>query len=192
VTGPTEKPLLKESLTLDKSLELPAAGAGVYRVDCDAPRWFPWTFPATQIVLQGQPVGEGGSRFAVETSIPRHWFFKVPSGVSRFMVAVHVLDPDHVLRVEVQSPDRIEEEFAVRGGARRELIVEVPSRARDCLWFLRVEVGSATRILSGPATPRQVTIEADIELHGVPGFLAPTWEQWFDPRSHVPVDSRMH
>lgn len=99
VMGSNEQLLLKESLTLSKSLEIPAAGAGVYRVDYDGRRWFPWTYPAPPIVIQGRATEAGGTRFAS--------------------------DKDH---------------------------------------------------------PRQMNIEADIELLGVPGYLAQTWEQWFDPR----------
>jgi len=180
VTGPKGKALIEKALPLGRSIEIAPAGGGTYRVDCDGLRWFPWTFPVTRAVIEGKPADNGGAEFAIETSIPRHWFFKVPSGTRRFTVAVKVHDPNHVLRVEVQSPDRIEEELAVRGGARREMVVEVEPRSQDRIWFLRVEVGSATRFLSDKRRPRQVTIEADIELHGVPGYLAPTWEQWFD------------
>ncbi|MDA1085495.1 MAG: hypothetical protein O2901_00560 [Verrucomicrobia bacterium] len=181
ITGPKGKALLEQALPLGTSLRIPAAGAGVYRVECDGRRWFPWTHPAPPIVIRGQPTTGGGAHFALETGTVRHWYFKVPAGTRQFTVAAQVLDPNHVLRIEVQAPDRIQEEIALRGGARREIAVTVDPRLADHIWFLRTEVGSASRMLSGRGNPRQVNIEADLELHGVPGFLAPTWEQSFEP-----------
>jgi hypothetical protein len=181
VTGPTAQRLLDQALPLGNSVVIPAAGAGVYRVACDGRRWFPWTHPAPPTVIAGQPTAEGGARFALETGIARHWYFKVPAGTQQFTVAVNVLDPAHVLRVEVHAPDRLQEEHAVRGGQRRQLAVSVAPHLADRIWFLRTEIGSPTRFVSGKGDPRQLNIEADLELHGVPGYLAPTWEQWFDP-----------
>jgi hypothetical protein len=153
----------------------------VYRVDGDAPRWFPWTHPAPPIVIQGRPADDGGARFALETGIARHWYFMAPPGTKQFKVAVTVRDPLHVLRVEVHAPDRLQEELAVRGGARREIVVPVEPQLAGRIWFIRTEIGSATRFVSGKGSPTQVNIEADLDLYGVPGYLAPTWEQWFDP-----------
>ena len=181
VTGPGSRALIERALPLGKSVEIPSAGAGVYRAECDGRRWFPWTQPAPPIVIQGQPTEDGGRRFALETGIPRHWFFKVPAGTEQFRIAAEVLDPNHVLRIEVQAPDRIQEELSVRGGARQEITVKVKPSLADRIWFLRTEVGSASRFPSGAGDPRQLNINVDFELHGVPGFLAPTWEQWFDP-----------
>ncbi|MFM7520463.1 MAG: hypothetical protein ACKO9B_08345 [Planctomycetota bacterium] len=187
VMSPKEKLLPKESLKLGKSLEIPAAGAGAYRVDCDGRRWFPWTYPVPPIVIQGRPTGAGGTRFALETGLARQWYFLVPRETKEFKVAVNVLDANQVLRVEVHAPDRIVEELAVRGGAQREITVAVEPRLAGRIWFLRTEIGSATRFVSDKDHPRQTNIEADIELLGVPGYLAPTWEQWFDPQR--PADS---
>lgn len=182
VTGPKKDTVLKQSLPLEKSVIIPAAGAGVYCVDCDSPRWFPWTLPTSPIVIQGRPTPDGaGTRFALETGIARHWYFRVPAGTQAFRVAVAVRDPLHVLRVEVHAPDRLQEELAVRGGARREIVVPVAPPLAGRIWFIRTEIGSATRFVSGKGNPTQVNIEADLDLYGVPGYLAPTWEQWFDP-----------
>lgn len=181
VTGPRQNVLAQQALALEKSLVIPAAGAGVYQVECDGAHWFPWTHPASPIVMQGQPLADGSARFALETGVARHWYFLVPPGTKQFTVAVTVRDPLNVLRVEVHAPDRLQEEMAVRGGARREMVVPVDPQLAGRLWFLRTEIGSATRFTSGKGNPRQVNIEADLELRGVPGYLAPTWEQWFDP-----------
>ena len=46
----------------------------------------------------------------------------------------------------------------------------------------RLSVANATRMLEqGAVNLRSAQIDPDVELHGVPGYLAPTWEQWFDP-----------
>jgi hypothetical protein len=76
---------------------------------------------------------------------------------------------------------RLVNELYARGGARQEVVVDVPPGVAGLIWFLRTELGGSTRFVSGKGNPRQLTIEADIELYGVPGFLAPTWGQWFDP-----------
>ena len=163
-------------------LTIPAAGAGVYKLDIDAARWFPWMEPTTPVVLAGKPIEGAGTRFEIETGIARHWFFKVPKGTKTFRVAATVKDPKHVLKLEVHAPDRIADEMYVRGGPRKEVSIEVPSGLDDKIWFVRVEVGSATEFWSDTGKPRQLSIEADIDLFDVPGFIAPTWEQWFDPR----------
>ena len=31
------------------------------------------------------------------------------------------------------------------------------------------------------AEPRFPSLDLTVDLAGVPGYLAPTWEQWFDP-----------
>ncbi|MCX7935803.1 MAG: hypothetical protein N3A66_11170, partial [Planctomycetota bacterium] len=50
------------------------------------------------------------------------------------------------------------------------------------IWHLRADVGSASRLITeGPPSGRYLSIYLTLELKGVPGLLAPTWEQWFDP-----------
>ena len=181
VDGPKKGAPLEMELPLNKTLFLPDEGAGVYRVDCDGARWFPWTCPAGPIVIQGRPTAGGGALFALETGIARQWYFSVPAGTRQFKAGVEVKNPLHVLKVEVHAPDRIQEELAVRGGERREIEVSVPPQMAGRIWFVRLEVGSGTRFVSGKDNPTQLNIEADLELRGVPGFLAPTWEQWFSP-----------
>lgn len=181
VTGPAGTAVLEQKLPLDGSSVIPAAGGGIYRLDLDGRHWFAWMHPAPPMVLAGQPIEKGGTRFGLETGIARHWFFQVPAATQAFSIAADVHDPDQVLRVEVHAPDRIVEEMAVRGGAPRELEVAVPPDLAGRTWFLRTEIGSASRFVTTEGTPRQMTIEADLTLRGVPGFLAPTWEQRFDP-----------
>lgn len=165
-------------------IAVPASGAGVYRIDVDAPEWFAWNEPATPIVLAGAPQPEGGFCFKLQIGIARHWFFLVPKGIRQFRVAVAVADPAHVLLAEIHAPDRMADQLYVRGSAAQNVILPVPEGLDGKIWFLRTEVGSATRFVSeapGSASSR-VRINADVTLYGVPGYLAPTWEQWFDPK----------
>jgi hypothetical protein len=144
------------------------------------------------MVLAGKPA-DGAWRFSLQIGIARHWFFRVPKGTGRFVARVEVADSAHVLSAEVHAPDRLMEHLYVRGGQptgaraplpRRQAVVEVPRGLDGKIWFLRLSVGSATRFLSDDVRkPRRVRIDADIELRGVPGYLAPTWEQWFQPSS---------
>jgi hypothetical protein len=38
--------------------------------------------------------------------------------------------------------------------------------------------------------PRYLDLSLTVAVKGVPGFLAPTWEQWFDPSNPQPPDRR--
>jgi hypothetical protein len=169
-------------------LTLPAAGAGIYRVDVKASEWFFWMEPAVPAVLAGAPLDDGSARFRLQIGIARHWFFQVPRGVREFTVRVAVTDPAHVLSVEVHAPDRLVEPLYVRGGDPRTVTVRVPEGTDNRIWFLRTEVGSATRFVSeAPQSGgSRLRISADVDLKGVPGYLSPTWEQWFDPKSTAP------
>ena len=94
-----------------------------------------------------------------------------------------VPNKDHALLTEVHAPDRVLDVLHARGGSR-EAKIDVPPGLDDKIWFRRTEVGSATRYVSvDPKKPRRVRVDADIELRGVPGYLAPTWGQWFQPAS---------
>jgi hypothetical protein len=64
--------------------------------------------------------------------------------------------------------------------------VVVPAGLDDRIWFLRTDIASSTRFPSGVGDPQQVRITVDLDLLGVPGYLSPTWEQWFDPRRRDP------
>jgi hypothetical protein len=166
-------------------LDIPARGGGVYRADLAADRWFPWSEPATPIVIAGRPLPDG-ARFALDVGIARHWFFRVPAGTRSFTVAAAVQRPEHVLSLEVHAPDRLVEAVHVRGGAGRQVQVVVPAGLDDRIWFLRTDIASSTRFPSGVGDPQQVRITVDLDLLGVPGYLSPTWEQWFDPRRRDP------
>jgi len=185
VTGPDGREVCTHQGTFghhrSDTFVIPPAGGGVYRVDVEAAKWFAYTEPAVPIVLAGAPL-EGGGRFRLQIGIPRHWFFRVPQGVRRFRVRVAVADPAHRLLAEVHAPDRLAEVLYVRGQRPGEAEVEVPPGMDEKTWFLRLEVGSATELVSEKLEElKHLRIDAEIDLFGVPPLLAPTWEQWFDP-----------
>lgn len=165
------------------AIAVPAAGTGVYQVAVEAERhWFGWSEPSMQSVLAGHPTEDGGSRFPLTVAMGRNWFFSVPAGTGDFLVRVELADPNHVLAVEVHGPDRMVQTTYAYGGAPRDIPISVPERLDGRIWFLRLSVASATRFLGqGDDNRRSVNIDPDVELHGVPGFLSPSWEQWFDP-----------
>ena len=166
----------------DYRVTIPSSFPGVYRMDVDAATWYGWSEPAVPMVLEGRATRKG-SLFQLQLSVARHWFFRVPVGTKRFRVGAVVADPAHVLALEVHAPDRQMEGVFVRGGRPQTLEIEVPPGLAGKIWFLRTDVASPTRFVSeDPRRPTPVRIDADLTLSGVPGYLAPTWEQWFDPR----------
>ncbi len=67
-------------------------------------------------------------------------------------------------------------------GRSGEQTVEVPAGLDGKIWHLRVDIGSGTVMTTdGGPDSRFLDIYTIIDLKGVPGLLAPTWEQWFGP-----------
>jgi hypothetical protein len=103
----------------------------------------------------------------------------VPGGTRAFRVRAQVADDTDAIVLEVNAPDRTQAMIYGRGG---EQTVAVPDGLDGRIWHVRVDVGSATRMITaGPPDGRYLAIRLTLDLHGVPGLLAPTWEQWFDP-----------
>jgi len=148
-------------------------------------RWFAFTYPATPAVLVGESdeeddaPEEGWSRFRLTVGTARNWYFFVPKGTQQFTLRAAAEHETDVAHLAVCSPDRTVELIYGNAGQRT---VKVPEGLDGKVWFLRPDVGSATRFPPGdPARPRYLDVQLTIELRGVPGYLAPTWEQWFDP-----------
>ena len=164
------------------TISVPAVGAGVYRVEVEAARWYGWSEPTMPTVLAGTPTADGGARFSLMLALGRHWFFGVPAGTTEFRVRVELADSNHALQVEINAPDRIVQILYAQGGDPHEVRVSVPNGLAGKVWFLKLSAGSSTRLLGqGAQNRRTVQVDPDIELLGVPGYLAPTWEQWFNP-----------
>jgi len=166
--------------------EVLRTGRGVSLVDVSGvERWFAFTYPATPMVLVGEAnegdaaAGDGWNRFRFSVGTARNWYFFVPEGTRRFNLRAAAGHETDVVKLAVCSPDRTVELIYGNAGERT---VDVPEGLDGKIWFLRPDVGSATRFPPGdPDRPRYLDIDLTVELRGVPGYLAPTWEQWFDP-----------
>lgn len=178
----TEKATFHPKKHFKKTLQF----QGVRYIDVeDAEHFWTYTYPATPVVLSGTPIGKGWHRFHLESGSLRHWFFKVPKGCSTFEVRIDALFDADVLSVEINSPDRRVAKLYGKQGTRR---IKVPSGTDNRIWHLRVDVGDASEYGPKPGRARFPTIAFDLDLHGIPPYLAPTWEQWFNPRQVTSSD----
>jgi hypothetical protein len=160
--------------------ELPGK-KGVLWADIGAAEHFwAYTYPATPAVLVGERHSNGAHRFRLEVSSGRAWFFRVPKGTRTFTVKASVAHEQDVLHLEINAPDRTMDIVYGRGGERE---ITVPPGLDGKLWHVRVDTGSATRLIPTTPVPRFPSLQLTLELQGVPGYLAPTWEQWFDPEN---------
>lgn len=163
-------------------------GVSTVSVTGSPEKWFAYTYPATPMVLIGKEAEEGWARFQMTVGTARHWYFRVPEGTTEFSVHAAARHETDVARVEVWAPDRcvgiIYDNDAVE-------TIQVPDGLDGKMWYLRVDVGSASRFVTaeGPEH-RYAGIYLTLDLKGVPGYLAPTWEQWFDPENPVPAMRR--
>ncbi|MFW6133578.1 MAG: hypothetical protein ACOC8F_06740, partial [Planctomycetota bacterium] len=156
---------------------------GVRFIDIDdAEHFWTYTYPATPTVLVGREVKDartgGWRRFALEAGSLRHWFFRVPRGSESFRLRATAKFPTDVLSIDVCAPDR---RVARLWGRRCGQRVKVPPGTDGTIWHLRVDVGDTTEYIPTGERPRFTTIPFDLDLKGVRPYLAPTWEQWFDP-----------
>ncbi len=154
-------------------------GAGVAHLEVTgAEHFWAYTYPATPAVLVGAPAGDGWKRFLFEIGTARHWYFQVPVGTTRFQARFAAASPTDIVEFSVNAPDR---KLAAVYGNRGECTVDVPPGLDGALWHLRADFGSATRFETGAANPRFPSLVLTVDLKGVPPYLAPTREQWFDP-----------
>ncbi len=159
-------------------------GAGVATVDvADAEHFWMYTYPATPAVLVGADAGENGKRFRFEIGHARNWYFYVPAGTRRFGVRAAVEPETDTMVFEVNAPDRT---MAMVYGREADLEVDVPAGLDGKIWHVRVNIGSRTVFDSRLSSPRFPSMRVTLDLEGVPGLLAPTWEQWFDPADPRP------
>ena len=168
---------------------LPPTGAGVSVVEVKGvERWLAYTYPATPLVLIGKDAAEGWRRFTFEVGTVRNWYFFVPPGTRTFAVRAAAEHETDVMHLEVNAPDRT---VAMIYGRRGEQTVEVPEGLDGKVWHIRADVGSATRMVTDDGKhPRYLGIYLTLDLRGVPGYLAPTWEQWFHPDHPLPALER--
>ncbi len=164
---------------MDKLRKFPRSVKGLCTVDLTGlKRFMFFTYPATPIMLVPQQV-KGWRRHQLESATARNYYFLVPKKTKSFEVRARAHYDSDVIDLEVNAPDRIMARLYSREGT---LEIKVPEGLDNKLWHLRLNVGSATRMITQPQSPRYLSMIVTLELKGVPGFLAPTWEQWFDPK----------
>ena len=151
-------------------------------------RWLAFTYPATPLVLVGKDMADGWHQFRFTAGTARNWYFFVPRGCAEFAVRASAQDQEDVMHFEVNAPDRTLALFYANAGSA---IIGVPPGLDGKIWHLRPDIGSATRMpTSGGPECRYQEMRLTVDMKGVPGYLAPTWEQWFDPTLPVPSVSR--
>ncbi len=176
-------------LLLDETAQLPADDAQAYRrmltftgtgtLDVEeVERFWAYTYPAVPAVLAGARQADGWARFHLESGGLRHWFFRVPEGVRRFAVRMETQRAPDIVALDIHAPDRLMGRLYGRQGT---VEIEVPAGLDGLVWHLRIEPGGASRYLPDTARARYALIPFDLDLEGVPAFLAPTYEQWFLP-----------
>ncbi len=156
-------------------------GKGVAIMDVTkAEHFWMYTYPATPLVMIGQKVGTGWHCFKLEAGTARNWYFYVPRQTKQFFLRASAADHTDVMRLEVGAPDRV---VAMIFGNKGKLTVKVPAGMAGKIWHVRLDFGGATRFISRLPGPRFPSMNISLALKGVPGYLAPTWEQWFDPKN---------
>jgi hypothetical protein len=68
--------------------------------------------------------------------------------------------------------------------------VDVPEGLDGKMWYLRPEMAEVTRIRNDGPPYRYQEMPITLRIKGVEGYLAPTWEQWFDPDNPQPPHQR--
>ena len=163
-------------------------GRGVARfVATEAEHFWTYTYPGTPAVLVGAATPDGWRRFAFDLGTARDWFFFVPRGTRAFRVRVAAADATDQVVLEVHAPDR---QLGGLYGNAGEQAVTVPAGLDGRLWRARFDVGGGTTLVTRLPRPRFPSLALTFDLQGVPGYLAPTWEQWFDPAAPVPANDR--
>jgi hypothetical protein len=155
-------------------------GKGVATITVtNAEHFWMYTYPATPAVLIGEAVRSGWHRFHLDAGTARNWYLFVPPGTLEFSVRAAAADATDVIQLEVNAPDRTVSMLYGNHGEQR---VMVPAGLDGKIWHLRLDFGSATTFDSRGPTPRYPSLNLTLELKGIPPYLAPTWEQWFDPQ----------
>lgn len=197
ITGPDGKTIMDKTVEL-KTIHAPQGypedvlntGKGVSTVSVtgDPEKWLAFTYPATPLVLIGDDVKDGWSRFRMTVGTARQWYFRVPEGTKQFTLHTNARHDTDVARVEVWAPDRCVNMIYANEATKT---IKVPEGLDGKMWYLRTDVGSASQFVTaeGPEY-RFAGIHLTIDLKGVPGYLAPTWEQWFNPENPVPAMQR--
>ncbi len=187
VAGPAGEGLVEQSIPPGQGpfeLTVPAAGAGVYTalldtkgvyvfVRCELPQMVTYAGAATATA--------DGASFALLNMLPRRWWFFVPAGVSEFQVVA-----DHTLGHASGREDMAIDIYTPRGQRLRSHVGDKPAgdrQGRRVELSVPVEPSMAGRFWSLVVSNGDSHWHSDnsLALQGVPPYLAPSPEQWFDP-----------
>ncbi len=139
----------------------------------EAEHFWMYTYPGTPAVVASMD-----NKFQFEISSARNWYFMVPEDTENFKVRTKAINDEDVTYLEVNTPDRT---MAIAYGNSSELTIDVPPGMAGKIWHLRFDWGSSSRPFGQLPNPRFPAMRINLELEGVPAFISPTWEQWFDP-----------
>lgn len=185
MTGPDGGILMDERVPLKHQHAEPGvsrmiqSAAGILHVSVrNCEHYLAYTYPAMPTVLLGEPVEDGWQRFRFEAGTARNWYFFVPPGTATVGVRAAAQHAGDVMHLEVNAPDRTLDMLYGNAG---QTAVAVPAGLDGKIWHIRIDVGSATRFETRSEPARFPSLNLTLDLQGVPGALAPTWEQWFDP-----------
>ena len=162
--------------------ELKFDGAAFIDVD-GVEHFWTYTYPATPAVLVGRELEQEWHRFHLEVGTLRHWYFRVPEGCRAFDVRFAAKRAKDVVSMQVCAPDRRVAVLYGNAGTQR---IRVPEGTDNRIWHVRLDVGDATEYVPREDRPRFPTIAVDLDVSGIPPYLAPTWEQWFAPEGGRP------
>ncbi len=189
ITGPHGKTIVDKKRQLthvhnkgeqpDVTLE---TGKGVARgTVTGGMRWFLFTYPATPLVMTPRngttAVGEWSS-FRFTAGVARNWYFYVPEGTSRFQLRYDAHYDSDVIHMQVCAPNRAVDRLYANSA---KTTINVPPGMDGKIWHIRPKIGEASRITQTGPPFRYQQSPMTVELKGVPPYLAPTWEQWFNP-----------
>lgn len=197
ITGPDGRTVLDQTFALQHihhgagkhSATMIQTGKGVAIVNVDkARRWFAFTYPATPAVLMGNKNDEGWRQFRFTVCTPRNWYFYVPEGTKQFQLGFEADHETDVVKMRICAPDRVVE--LLHDNSVDSATVKVPEGLDGKMWYLRPEMAEVTRIRNDGPPYRYQEMPITLRIKGIEGYLAPTWEQWFDPNNPKPPHQR--
>ena len=119
-----------------------------------------------------------GTSFTLECGTARNWYFFVPKGTKQFGIGFSTNRPEDIADFRVESGDRI---MAATVANKGEFTIDVPETLDGTIWNFRCNWGGPSVFKLDPTRPRFPSMNLTVGLSGVPPYLAPTREQYFNP-----------
>ena len=122
------------------------------------------------------------STFTIECGIARNWYFFVPKGTKQFQIQFSTDRPEDIADFRVESGDRI---MAATVANKGTFTIDVPETLDGTIWNFRCNWGGPSVFRLDPSRPRFPSMNLTVGLWGVPPYLAPTREQYFNPETVI-------